>query len=118
MLLSTDKCIPYAKRCVRVFIGRPYTVSEDLSPVLEGGCCYMGPYPFHCHACQAVTRKTTNKSARFETIRSFLPPSHEHMKGFLSKCTALKVDLLQDHQIYCSEAFACASACLVGVNWQ
>ena len=39
-------------------------------------------------------RKTTNKSAKFETIMSFLPPLLEHMKGFLSKCTVLEVDLL------------------------
>ena len=34
------------------------------------------------------------KRAKFETIKAFLPPSHEHMKGFLSKCTILKVDVL------------------------
>ena len=32
---------------------------------------------------------------------------HEHVEGFLSKCTVLKVDLLQDHQIYCLEACMC-----------
>jgi len=25
---------------------------------------------------------------------AFLPPSHEHVKGFLSKCTVLKVDFV------------------------
>ena len=30
--------------------------------------------PFHCHACCALTRKTTNKSAKSETIQAFLPP--------------------------------------------
>ena len=33
---------------------------------------------------------------------------HEQVKGFLSKCTALRVDLLQDHQIYCFQACMCA----------
>ena len=32
--------------------------------------------------------------AKFETIQAFLSPSHEHVKGFLSKCTVFKVDLL------------------------
>ena len=33
---------------------------------------------------------------------------YEHVKGFLSKCTVLKVDLLQDHKIYCLQACMCA----------
>ena len=33
---------------------------------------------------------------------------HEHIKRFLSKCTASKVDLLQDYQIYCLQARMCA----------
>ena len=37
------------------------------------------------------------------------PPLHEHMKGFLPKCTVLKVDLLQDHQIYCWQAPVCVN---------
>ena len=49
---------------------------------------------FHCRACCTVTLKTTSKSAKFEIIKPFLPPLHEHVKGFLSKCTVLKVDLL------------------------
>ena len=46
----------------------------------------------------AVTLKTTIKSAKFETINTFFfsfflfIPSHEHMKGFLSKCSVLKID--------------------------
>ena len=48
------------------------------------------------------------KSAKSETIKAFLPISHEQVKGFLPKCTVLKVDLLQDHQIYCLEACMCA----------
>jgi len=39
---------------------------------------------------------------------AFYPLSHEHVKGFLSKCTVLKVDLLYDHQIYRFQA--CMSA--------
>ena len=49
---------------------------------------------FHCHACCTVTWKTTSKSAKFEIIKPFLPPLREHVKGFLSRCTVLKVDLL------------------------
>ena len=39
-------------------------------------------------------------------LKSLMPfsPSHKHMKGFLSKFTVLKVDLLQYHQIYCLHA--------------
>ena len=37
-----------------------------------------------------------------------LSPSHEHVKVFLSKWTVLKVDLLQDHQIYSLQACMCA----------
>ena len=49
---------------------------------------------FHCYACRAVTLKTTNKSAKFEIIKAlFLPPSYENVKGFLSNCTVMKVDL-------------------------
>ena len=33
-------------------------------------------------------------------IKAFFLPSHEHLKGFLSKCTVLNADLLYDHQIY------------------
>ena len=51
-------------------------------------------YNFLCHACRAVNRKTTNKGAKFETIKAFLASSYEHEKGFLLKCTALKVHVL------------------------
>ena len=40
------------------------------------------------------------ESTKFETIKAFLPFSHEHRKGFLWKCSALKVDLLYDHLVY------------------
>ena len=39
---------------------------------------------------------------------AFLPPWREHVKGFLSKWTVLKVDLLQDIQIYSLEGCMCA----------
>ena len=45
--------------------------------------------------------------AKFETIQAFLSPSHEHVKGFLSKCTVFKVDLLYDRQIRCLEECVC-----------
>ena len=35
------------------------------------------------------TSKT--KSAKSETIKTFLPPSNEHVKGFVFKCTVLNV---------------------------
>ena len=38
----------------------------------------------------------------------FLSTSHERVKGFLSKCSVLKVDVLYDRQIYCLEACMCA----------
>ena len=53
--------------------------------------------------------KTTNKSAKFETLKPFFPflYSHWHVKGFSSKCIALKVDVLKDRKIYCSQARPC-----------
>ena len=71
--------------------------------------------------------KTNSRSAKFEIIKSsssssllllllLLPLSHGHVKGFLSKCAVLKVDLLQDHQVYCLEA--CTGALLSPENLQ
>ena len=54
----------------------------------------------HCHACRAFTRKT------IETIKGFLPSSHEHVKGFLSKCTALKVRFVVGPSSCCLRAGA------------
>ena len=34
-------------------------------------------------------------------LRLFYQPSHEYVRGFLSKRTTFKVDLLLDHQTYC-----------------
>ena len=36
----------------------------------------------HCHVCPAVIRKTTNKSAKTETMKAILPPTHEQVIGF------------------------------------
>ena len=36
------------------------------------------------------------KMPNFKTIKAFLTAMHEQVKGFLSKCTVLKADLLQD----------------------
>ena len=49
----------------------------------------------------------TNKNAKFEIIKAFFSlPLHEHVTRVLSKCTVLKVGLLQDHQIHSLEACA------------
>ena len=56
----------------------------------------------HCHACRAFTRKT------IETIKAFLTPSHEHVKGFLSKWTALKVRFVVGPSNCCLQACRCA----------
>ena len=44
----------------------------------------------------------------WKPLRPVLLPSYEHVNRFLLKCTPLKVDLLQDHQLYCLEACMCA----------
>ena len=49
-----------------------------------------------------------NKREKLEMIKAFSSTSQEHVKGFLPKCTALKVDLLQDYQIHCLQACMCA----------
>ena len=41
------------------------------------------------------------KVPNLKSLRRFSPFAWEQVKGFLSKCTALKGDLLWDHQIYC-----------------
>ena len=48
--------------------------------------------------------KSTNRSAKIETIKAFPPSSQEHFKRLLSKRTVLKVDLLKAHQICCLQA--------------
>ena len=53
--------------------------------------------------CRAVTRKKSNKSAKFVTNKAFLLSSYEQVTGFLSKCTVLNVDLLLGRQMYCLE---------------
>ena len=44
--------------------------------------------------------KTTNKSAKYEIMKSFFPTAYEHVRGFLLKFTVLKIELLQDRQIH------------------
>ena len=51
----------------------------------------------------------TNKSAKFENKFVFCPLLKTALNDSYPKCTVLKVDLLQDHQIYCLEA--CVSVC-------
>ena len=53
-------------------------------------------------------RKRPIKVPNLKPLRLVLSPSHEHMNGFLLKCTVLEVDLLQDHQIHCLEVCMCA----------
>ena len=40
---------------------------------------------FNLFAAMLATQKTTNKSTKFETIKFYFFPSHEHLEGFLSK---------------------------------
>ena len=50
-----------------------------------------------------------SRPIKVPNLKSFsLPPSHEQVKGLLSKSTVLKVDLLQDHQLYCLQECMCA----------
>ena len=51
--------------------------------------------------------KTTNKSAKFGTLKPFCAFSHWLVPGFSSKGTALKVDVLLDQKIYCLQARQC-----------
>ena len=52
--------------------------------------------------------KTTSKSAKIWNPQPFRSSfSRWHVKGFSSKRTALKVDVLQDRKIYCSQARPC-----------
>ena len=49
--------------------------------------------------------KTTDESSKLKTLcLLFL---YWHVKGFSSKCIALKADVLQDRKIYCLQACAC-----------
>ena len=65
-----------------------------------------------------VTLKTTIKSAKFETINAYFfslfffffflfISSHDHMKGFLSKCTVLKVDVVVPSTILFTGVYVC-----------
>ena len=48
------------------------------------------------------------KVPNLKPLRFFFPPSYQHVKRFLSKCSALKTDLLLVLQIYCLQACMCA----------
>ena len=48
------------------------------------------------------------KVPNLKLLKLVLPPSYGHVNGFLSKHTVLKVDLLQNHQMYCLEPCMCA----------
>ena len=55
----------------------------------------------------------TSKSAKLEKSKAFfliyfLTPSHEHVKGFLSKYTGLKVDFLEGANKYSLKESVCA----------
>ena len=63
--------------------------------------------PFTAMLAAPSLGKKPRKVSNVKPFRLFLPPSHEYVKGFLSKCTVLKVDLLQDHQIHCMEECVC-----------
>ena len=54
-----------------------------------------------------MSLKTTNKSAKFEIFKPFLFFSHWHVKGFLSKRVARKVDVLQDRKTFSLQARPC-----------
>ena len=63
--------------------------------------------PFTAMFAAMSLGKRPTEVPNLKPVKQFLPPSREHVKGFLSKCTVLKVDLLQDHQIYCLQACVC-----------
>ena len=42
-----------------------------------------------------------------QTTLPHLPPSREHVKGVMSKCTVLRTDLLYYHHTHCLEARMC-----------
>ena len=50
--------------------------------------------PFTAMLAAPSLWKTTNKSAKSEIIQSFFPTTYEHVRGFLLKFTALKIQLL------------------------
>ena len=63
--------------------------------------------PFTAELAAPSFGKPPTKLPNWKSLRLF-PPSHELVKRFLSKCTALKADLLQDRQICSLQAFKCA----------
>ena len=63
--------------------------------------------PFTAELAAPSFAKPPIKLPSLKSLRLF-PASHELVKRFLSKCTILKADLLQDHQICCLQACMCA----------
>ena len=48
----------------------------------------------------------TSKSTKLEMIKHPPPPSmHKPVKGLVSECTVLKIDLLWDYPIYCLQVY-------------
>ena len=52
------------------------------------------------HAVTSLGKRPTTELANWQALRLLFvfSASHEHVKGFLSKCTVLAAELLQDHQ--------------------
>ena len=45
--------------------------------------------------------KRSIKMPDLKSLRTFLPLRMSEVKGLPSKCTVLKIELLEDHRIYC-----------------
>ena len=60
--------------------------------------------PFTATLPSSSFGKRPIKVPNLKTFFSSSSSLHELQIGLLSKCTVLKVDLLQDHQIYCLHA--------------
>jgi len=58
-------------------------------------------------AAQSLGKRPV-KAPNWKPWRLVLPPSYKHVNRFPLKCTLLKVDLLQDNQLFCLEACMCA----------
>ena len=63
--------------------------------------------PFTAVLAAPTLGKRANKSVKFEIVKAFLCPLRMNtLKDFYQNA---QVDLLQDHQIYCSEACMCCA---------
>ena len=81
--------------------------NTSLSPSEDHLVLFWRFNPFTAMLAMLSLRKRPIKVPNFQLLRLFLPPLLEHVKGFLSKCTVLKVDWLQDCQKICLEACVC-----------